>query len=638
MTNPVNFLFDQWKRVCEPGDYVFLSSFDRNKKRWFDAPFPFDNTTKRRVRDWLRQNPPKEKDIYWCPAPFSDAKRDEQYTKPVNMFWSDIDDGSIDKVKPSVLWESSPGRHHGLWYIDSTLEADEAGDISRTLTHYIGADPGGWDCTQVLRIPGTYNHKYDDKPEVKLLSNNKKEYDVNRLAKKISYVPGEHSVEKLELEEADYEETVERLSRDKKLAKVIEATQMDADGYDRSEMIFKLSCQLAERGVEPDDIYTIMKNSDFNKYAGKLGEKSNLTRDISKAVDKVGKNSQVSVKESKKKKEHEKKREESENGTRFRVVDAHTMATTPPPKISWMVKDIWQASSFGLVAGEPKSFKSVIAMDIGISVASGKPFMNKHPVTQQGGVLYIDNENGEGIMYDRYQKMASAKRIKRDIPFYLVPVQSLKLDDEDDQVDLWKLVEDLKPVLVIIDPLYRSTNGDISSQEDMGVITDFLSDMHTELGVGVMVVHHSSKGSDSKRGGNRVYGTTFLHGWGESNLYLQSEANLDEGWGTIIMEREFRGAGLRNKLEAQINIGDMGERIYETKIGEYYAEADVKRVKPETVQKEIIAALEIKGSLKLPALMKQVGVTDKQLDEALQGLVNDGKVTKTKEGVTLVHG
>jgi hypothetical protein len=44
-----------------------------------------------------------------------------------------------------------------------------------------------------------------------------------------------------------------------------------------------------------------------------------------------------------------------------------------------MIKDFWMRGSHGIIAGEPKSFKSTLAMDMLTSVAADKPFLD-HPV------------------------------------------------------------------------------------------------------------------------------------------------------------------------------------------------------------------------------------------------------------------
>lgn len=80
-------------------------------------------------------------------------------------------------IPPNILWETSPGRHQGLWLWRSTVEPGVAEAYSRGIWQRCGGDKGGWSITKMLRVPGTINHKpqynrptvclraYDDRPQ-----------------------------------------------------------------------------------------------------------------------------------------------------------------------------------------------------------------------------------------------------------------------------------------------------------------------------------------------------------------------------------------------------------------------------------------------------------------------------------------
>jgi len=75
--------------------------------------------------------------------------------------------------------------------------------------------------------------------------------------------------------------------------------------------------------------------------------------------------------------------------------------------ISWLVRDLFPDRSVSLVIGESQAGKSFVAIDLAISVASGRTFFGKD--TGQGGVLIIAAEGGFTIP----GRMKSARR---DIP------------------------------------------------------------------------------------------------------------------------------------------------------------------------------------------------------------------------------
>src|SRR5215467_3279996 len=146
----MNLVTALWRRA--PGLWGFLctklkgDNFTAHKfKR------PFDD-----VDAFIRDN--FDKDMYFCPHLFDKPLRRKEHSVLPKLLWADLDEADPRKcsVKPSVAIESSPGRYVGLWYLDGEMTED----LNKRLTYYVGADHGGWDLTQVLRVPGTINYKY----------------------------------------------------------------------------------------------------------------------------------------------------------------------------------------------------------------------------------------------------------------------------------------------------------------------------------------------------------------------------------------------------------------------------------------------------------------------------------------------
>jgi len=110
-------------------------------------------------------------DLYFAPNLFSRPKRRKEFVLPSWWLYADLDaiDPNVINPRPTVAWQSSPGRFQCLWLGNRILHPQEHGELNKRLTYYIKADKGGWDATQVLRIPGTRNYKYPSKPKVKLL-------------------------------------------------------------------------------------------------------------------------------------------------------------------------------------------------------------------------------------------------------------------------------------------------------------------------------------------------------------------------------------------------------------------------------------------------------------------------------------
>jgi len=103
---------------------------------------------------------------YFTPLRFNGQRKRGLVGKP-GVIFADVDEVSektsagLLELPPSVIIKSSPGHAHVYWFLDQTVNPLDWEPHARGWTHEIGADPGGWDLTQVLRVPGTKNGKYD---------------------------------------------------------------------------------------------------------------------------------------------------------------------------------------------------------------------------------------------------------------------------------------------------------------------------------------------------------------------------------------------------------------------------------------------------------------------------------------------
>lgn len=616
---PVDFLHQVWGKVCEPGDYVFLSI---KKPRWKDFYFKYDSSIKGKVRDWLRQHDAKEMDVYFCPLPFSQPERLAKFVKPVNLLWSDVDDGDPKKLRPTVLWESSPGRHHALWFIKERMHADDAAQLNRSLTYHLGADKGGWDLSQVLRVPGTFNHKYKSLPKVKLLHWDKKELNHKVIARKVK-----HSLTKVIKEDEFSGDAADILKHYPLSSRVLSLLHGPAEEGRRSDVLWYLENKLNEAGMSPEEIIAVVKDTEWNKYAGRHDEDSRLRTELNKVIEKKIDTPQPKV-----------KKMAPVEGLKIESFgDVMSNLQSSP---GWSIPGFWMKQSHGIVAGEPKSFKSTLVMDMALSVASGAPFLGKYPVEETGKVLYIQNENAHWIMKDRFEKMLANKglvgKVHRskdklnvefppEVPFYMINQQSFMLSDPDHQEYLEETIKEMRPELIVLDPLYLMFGGDIASAQELMPLLQWLLYLKNTYKCGIIVIHHYNKSSEGKRGGQRMLGSTTLHGWIESAWYL-STIPVDEGEeAEVTMEREFRGAGLHHKLDIRINMGEMGVPTYSAEVVDHIPQSSPgKRANPDTMINDLSSVIGTRRGVSEGYIEKNTGYNNKQVRETLDLMIEKG--------------
>ena len=164
---PIRIIETVWTSQPQKRGWVSIPVRDGNswEDRWLE--WPQDH---KEIRKWIKQAN-KAYDVYWSPLLYATPSRRTARDCASRWAWADldaIDPRSLDP-KPTVLWETSPGRYQGLYLLDSCVKGTELERINRRIALATKADPSGWDAGQVLRVPGSRNHKYNGAPKGKVL-------------------------------------------------------------------------------------------------------------------------------------------------------------------------------------------------------------------------------------------------------------------------------------------------------------------------------------------------------------------------------------------------------------------------------------------------------------------------------------
>jgi hypothetical protein len=214
--------------------------------------------------------------------------------------------------------------------------------------------------------------------------------------------------------------------------------------------------------------------------------------------------------------------EAAQEAVKGRILSLGQLASLPPP--SPLVDGLIFRNTLVNVFGPPASFKSFLALDIGLSVAHGGSWHGRE--VHSGPVLYIAGEGAAGI-----RKRASAWMMNQGVsdngePFFVLP-QAVNIRD---QAEVDALIAEAgetmpqQPALVIIDTLARSFGGgDENSNVDMGEFIMQCDRIKAAFdGATVMIVHHSGK--DTTRGAR---GHSSLYGAVDTELELKRSQGSD---------------------------------------------------------------------------------------------------------------
>lgn len=650
MRDAIKFLEHIFSQQCEPGDYVILAA---KGNTWKDIPLRYDSRFGKKLREVFEAYPPEKYDLYWSPMPYSQPKRQIKYSLDTKFLAQDIDeyeDPSALDPKPSYIWESSPNKYQGLWELDRYIDQVEYTPLNKALAEHIGCDDC-FDFVHVYRVPGTINHKYKNSPKVKLPRATKALYKPKDLRKAVGGVtttpPPPKSNSGASEDTGGASLTERKLYAKYSIPKKVRDTLAleSLDGVDRSSTIWYVEKSLHELGMTPQEIIVLIKNSVFNKYKGRRDEDERIQKELEKIISGDIPDPEEAFSSS------------------MEVTSYGQVMGNCNTFEGWLVKGFWGRRSHGIVAGMPKCFKSTLVHDLVISVASGKPFLGKFPVLDPGPVLVVQNENADYIMKDRTEKVildrgltGQAHRVNSskvhlefppELPIRFINQQGFTMNNEDHRRQIELLIQEMKPVLVVFDPLYLMFEGDLNSSKDLNPVLNWLLSLKTEYKTSVMVVHHYNKGSNQQalRGGARMAGSVMLYGWVESAWYLTKTEDEDEvppgqdvdlseasGSATVTLTREFRMAGHFPELDVHFEMGEIGNPEYRVTTGG----SGSSHVTIKTLEEEILNLLRTTNSpMTKRSLSENLGVDREAIRRAVNTLLKDKKIVTMDKGYAI---
>lgn len=251
---------------------------------------------------------------------------------------------------------------------------------------------------------------------------------------------------------------------------------------------------------------------------------------------------------------------------RLAFVSAAELFAEDDPGIEWLVSGLAPAGALIAVAAEPKSTKTWVALEVAVAIATATPALGEYVVRSAAPVALFCAEDDRRSVRNRLRALSATRGADpREAPINVITREALDLGNEEAVADLIAAVRALPqaPALLILDPLRDLHTADENDSTGMARVMGMLRALRDVLGCAVLFVHHSAKSSadsSDRRPGQRMRGSSAIHGAIDAGIYLSDlETDGQTYWSTTVTSevKAARGAGV---FRLRLEVADDGDR------------------------------------------------------------------------------
>ncbi len=295
--------------------------------------------------------------------------------------------------------------------------------------------------------------------------------------------------------------------------------------------------------------------------------------------------------------------------------------------LSWAIEGWLPEETIAFLVSPPGMYKTWILLDLAVSIAGGTPFLNQFEVNASavGPVLIIQQEDFHGSLAERVALIINSRYgligegewqvgIPPKLPIYFHPDRKLRFDDPGVIGALAKVVEEIKPKLIILDPLYSAGSTDDYMAKTAELMMP-LKDFRDKYKCSFIVAHHTKK---SVEGNHRegLWGSQFLNAFLETGWQVRKGKQDD----TISLLRHFKISGNSPSLNISFDISTEAPYKYEVSTSEG---SDIT-----SSQADLLGFIQQHGPSTAAEIADGIGVHRSTVSRRIGSLEEDGVIAK----------
>lgn len=317
--------------------------------------------------------------------------------------------------------------------------------------------------------------------------------------------------------------------------------------------------------------------------------------------------------------------------------------------LTFLVSNLLVSGQTMILAGQSKTLKSSISFDLGISLATGTPFLGHFDVPDPQPVTILSAESGRAALIKLAQRIYVQKNLpfKKDVPLHFgEELPALTIPDHLEAME--KHIEKYGTKLLILDPTYLSLlkaaplNTQTGIVFQMGQLLKPYGDLGAKHGCVMCLVHHNTK--QGAKEFNRLPTLEDISGAGFGE-FARQWILLRRRSAYIPKEGEHKlwmvtggSAGHAGQFTVDVEEGpasdDLDNRRWVPRVAEFYdiediknADNDISNMKKRDEILQVARELELQEKhITAYAIRSRIGGRHDKLESTLMAMVQDGEL------------
>lgn len=322
------------------------------------------------------------------------------------------------------------------------------------------------------------------------------------------------------------------------------------------------------------------------------------------------------------------------------------------PEPEWLIRNVLEEKTVMAISGEPKAAKSFSGLEMMLSVASGTRAFGRFDVGPPRPAVAFCAEDAPVHVRRRVRALAAGKNLDKQEQdtawdnLFIFERQNVNLMDVEILDHFMAHLQRLPapPAAVMLDPLV-----DLFDVEDENAAREMSAAMHRlrvirdVIGCAVIIVHHASRSGPGKsklRGGQKMRGSTAIHGAVDGGFYMTNTESSDATKSSDV-ELETRNGRTVPEFRLSLNFeDDAAGRV--TRAWWDHGAVDggpeprtARSAEHEQVEKRVLELLRLQP-LTASELSREIGARTGRVYAVVKKLQDERRVTRGMRGLLRV--